>query len=58
MYCRVKLLSTDVSEVRTAFIIRDNFEHHTRRRENLKTHIILFVCAVSVIGHLAVGTAH
>jgi hypothetical protein len=31
-------LSTDVSEVRTASIIRDNSEHHTRRRENLKSH--------------------
>jgi hypothetical protein len=38
IYCRVKLLSTDVSEVRTASIIRDNSEHHTRRRENLKSH--------------------
>jgi hypothetical protein len=37
LYCRVKLLSTDVSEVRTASIIipDDNF---TRRRENLKSH--------------------
>jgi hypothetical protein len=45
IYCRVKLLSTDVSEVRTASIIRDEYipedssEHHTRRRENLKSHI-------------------
>jgi hypothetical protein len=50
MYCRVKWLSTDVSEVRTASIIRDeshftrqyipedNSEHHTLRRENLKSH--------------------
>jgi hypothetical protein len=40
MYCRVKWLSTDVSEVRTASIIipEDNSEHHTRRRENLKSH--------------------
>jgi hypothetical protein len=53
IYCRVKLLSTDVSEVRTVSIIRetsvdkhftrqyipeDNSEHHTRRRENLKSH--------------------
>jgi hypothetical protein len=40
-------LSTDVSEARTASIIRDtqynpedNSEHHTRRRENLKSHIV------------------
>jgi hypothetical protein len=64
MYCRVKLLSTDVSESRAASIIRamimeaahtsemsvDNYftrhyipedksEFHTRRRENLKSHI-------------------
>jgi hypothetical protein len=48
IYYRVKLLSTDVSEVRTASIIRDetrqyipedNSEHHTRSRENLKSHI-------------------
>jgi hypothetical protein len=43
-------MSTDVSEVRTASIIRDNHftrqynpednsEHHTRRRENLKSHL-------------------
>jgi hypothetical protein len=43
-------LSTDVSEVRTASIIRDdhftrqyipegNSEYHTRRRENLKSHL-------------------
>jgi hypothetical protein len=42
-------LSTDISEVRTASIIRDYFtwqyipednsEHHTRCRENLKSHI-------------------
>jgi hypothetical protein len=51
MYCRVKWLSTDVSELRTASIIipddnhftrqyipEDNSEHHTRRRENLKSH--------------------
>jgi hypothetical protein len=54
MYCRVKWLSIDVSEVHTASIIRDetsddnhftrqyipedNSEHHTRRRENLKSH--------------------
>jgi hypothetical protein len=34
MYCRVKLLSTDVSEVRTAFIIRDETSvdnHFTRQ---------------------------
>jgi hypothetical protein len=41
LYCRIKWLSTDVSEVRTASIIRDdpedNSEHHTRRRENLKS---------------------
>jgi hypothetical protein len=61
IYCRVKWLSTDVSEVRTASIIRDewslksvdnqftrqyipedNSEHHTRRRENLKSHIVHF----------------
>jgi hypothetical protein len=57
MYCHVKWLSTDVSEVRTASIIRDdetsvdnhftrqyiqedNSEHHTRRRENLKSQIL------------------
>jgi hypothetical protein len=51
LYCRVKWLSTDVSEVRTASIIRDNHftrhynpedssEHHTRRRENLKSHML------------------
>jgi hypothetical protein len=42
IYCRVKLLSTDVSEVRTASIIpdEDNSEHHTRRLENLKSHIL------------------
>jgi hypothetical protein len=41
IYCRVKWLPTDVPEVRTASIIRDeeNSEHHTNRRENLKSHI-------------------
>jgi hypothetical protein len=75
LYCRVKWLSTDVSEVRTASIIRDEYftfsslmmeavrtsetsvdnqftrqynpkdssEHHTRRRENLKSHIWCWV---------------
>jgi hypothetical protein len=55
LYCRVKWLSTDVSEVRTASIVipdetsvdnhftrqynpEDSSEHHTRRRENLKSH--------------------
>jgi hypothetical protein len=49
IYCREKRLSIDVSEVRTASIIRDhhftrqyipddNSEHHTRRRENLKSY--------------------
>jgi hypothetical protein len=53
MYCRLKWLSTDVSEVRTASVIRehhftrqyipeDNSEHHTRRRENLKSHILIY----------------
>jgi hypothetical protein len=49
-----KWLSTDVSEVRTASIIRDewsfytavlpedNSEHHTRRHESLKSHIISY----------------
>jgi hypothetical protein len=50
------------------YIPEDNSEHHTRRRENLTTYTLLltnyyyyyyyFVCAVSVIGRLAVGTAH
>jgi hypothetical protein len=63
MYCRVKQLSTDVSEVRAASIIalvmeatrtsetsvdnyftrqyirEDKSELHTRRRENLKSHM-------------------
>jgi hypothetical protein len=53
MYCRVKQLSTDVSEVRTASIViipddnyftrqyipEENSELHTRRRENLKSQI-------------------
>jgi hypothetical protein len=53
MYCRVKWLSTVVSEVRTSetsvdnnftlqYIPEDNSEHHTRRRENLKSHTVLF----------------
>jgi hypothetical protein len=70
IYCRIKWLSTDVSEVRTASIIRDewrslipddggstvdnnftrqynpedNSEHHTRRRENLKSHDFSSIC--------------
>jgi hypothetical protein len=58
IYGRVKWLLTDVSEVRTASIIRDetvdnhftrqyipedNSEHHTHRRENLKSHILKVV---------------
>jgi hypothetical protein len=53
IYCRVKRLSADVSEVRTAstsetsvdnhftrqYIPEDNSEHHIRRRENLKSYI-------------------
>jgi hypothetical protein len=38
IYCRVKWLSTDVSEC----IPEDNSEHHTRRRENLKSHIVYY----------------
>jgi hypothetical protein len=46
LYCRVKWLSTDVSEVRTASIIRDDSsEHHTRRRENLKSRIFKLISA-------------
>jgi hypothetical protein len=63
IYCRVKLLSTDVSDVRTAYFLiveavrasetsvdnhftrqyipEDNSEHHTHRRENLKSHMLL-----------------
>jgi hypothetical protein len=60
MYCRVKELSTDVSEVRSVsitmamsesvdnyftrqYIPEDKSELHTRRRENLKSHILI-VC--------------
>jgi hypothetical protein len=54
LYCHVKRLSTDVSEVmeevRTSetsvdnlftwqYNAEDSSEHHTRRRENLKSHI-------------------
>jgi hypothetical protein len=59
-------LSTDVSEVRTASIIRDDetsvdnhftrqynpedsSEHHTRRRENLKSHNDFFADDVLVV---------
>jgi hypothetical protein len=56
IYCRVQWLSTGVWEVRTASIIgdeyipEDNSEHHTSRRENLKSHKMreLYVLAVSV----------
>jgi hypothetical protein len=56
IYCRVKLLSTDVSEVCAAptsemsvdnyftwqYIPEDKSELHTRCRENLKSHIVIF----------------
>jgi hypothetical protein len=54
LYCRVEWLSTDVSEVRTASIIRDDedsSEHHTRRRENLKSHITKEIFMFSVWRH-------
>jgi hypothetical protein len=60
MYCRVlNSMSTDVSEVRAASIIRammvdiefrtrqyipEDFELHTHRRENLKSHLFKIVC--------------
>jgi hypothetical protein len=62
VYCRVKRLSTDVSEVRTASINHftrqynpeDSSEHHTRRRENLKSHI-LFACLFPICHLKEVG---
>jgi hypothetical protein len=64
LYCRVKWLSTDVSEVCTASIIRDDHpwwwrqynpedssEHHTRRRENLKSHTVLLFVFNTVYQH-------
>jgi hypothetical protein len=46
IFCRVKLLWIDVSEIRVASIIRqyipeDNSELHTRRREYLKSHTFI-----------------
>jgi hypothetical protein len=56
LYCRVKWLSTDVSEVCTASIISDDgehsSEHHTRRRENLKSHKVERVCRTADLVYL------
>jgi hypothetical protein len=43
LYCRVNRLTPDVSKVQ--YNPEDSSEHHTRRRENLKSHMkIALLC--------------
>jgi predicted anti-sigma-YlaC factor YlaD len=58
MYCRVKWLSeTSVDNHFTRqYITEDNSECHIRRRENLKSHIILYVFMSTFLTfHLLIG---
>jgi hypothetical protein len=47
-YCTVRASETSVENYFTRqYIPEDNYEHHTRRSENLKSHVSIFVSPLS-----------
>jgi hypothetical protein len=58
LYCRVKWLSTDVSEVRTASIIRDDHPHNFTRQYNPEDSSEQVYFQPHIACHVSVGFKH